>query len=173
MTFSALPLRSTAFVLVLVSVAAEATHGVNVSNTLGDGMVLQHASIAPGYGGIGRGRAGPAVAATADCETTPSTGFATALAVVRARPAGTPATISVRGVCRVAKPIKLGRADSGLKIAGVSTPETPEPGISGGVSVTGWTVSAPAACKGCGSIYVSDLPPHATHARQFYVGKLP
>ena len=65
------------------------------------------------------------------------------------------------GMCHIREPVLLGPADSNLEIVGVGTKTTPSPGISGGVAITGWTVSAKAACKGCGNIYVATLPADA------------
>ena len=93
MAFSALLLRST--VLVLVSVAA--THGFNVSNTLGDGMVLQRA---PGQAVV-YGMGSPGVVVTTAFAGTNNTATVGADGIWRQKLAATPATKTPQvSVCR-------------------------------------------------------------------------
>ena len=106
----------------------------------------------------------------ADCDANPTTALEAALAAARSRPPGTPATIEIRGTCRVNAPVVLtGPLDDGLTIRAATS--NVSSGISGGVDVPGpWTVHAEAACKGCGKVWWSPLPPGARGSRQLYIG---
>ena len=78
-----------------------------------------------------------------------------------------PATITIRGTCRLTAPLQLGPLDSHLALVAGGSAAV----ISGGWPVpdSAWKADRPAACAGCGTVWVSTLPPGTTDSRQLYM----
>eukprot|EP01050_Picozoa_sp_SAG11_P018003 SAG11_NODE_2662_length_3119_cov_2.158609_1_plen_463_part_00 len=101
----------------------------------------------------------------ADCEANPKYALTITRDTIRMRRKTgqtEPATVAVRGTCRLAAPLELGALDSGVRWEGGT--------ISGGVGVSGWRKVSEASCAGCGSIWIADLRDGTAAARQLWVG---
>ena len=111
-----------------------------------------------------------AASAVADCGADPAGALPAAVAALRKARGGSvaaQATLTVRGLCRLAAPLQLGAADSNVEWVGDGGAAT----ISGGISVPGsaWSAHAKAQCAGCGTVWVASLGTGAVDSRQFYV----
>ena len=99
----------------------------------------------------------------ADCEADPNALTNTRDAIRSRRKDPTePATVAVRGTCRLSAPMELEKQDSHVRWQGGT--------ISGGVEVGGWHMFSEAHCAGCGAIWVANLPEGTAPARQLWVG---
>jgi hypothetical protein len=108
-------------------------------------------------------------AAVADCSTDPASALRVAVASLRAARDGSTssrATLTVRGLCRLAAPLELDGRDSNVQWVGEEGAS-----ISGAIEVPrrGWTKHAEAQCSGCGTVWVAQLNASATDSRQLYV----
>ena len=109
-------------------------------------------------------------AVVADCSLDPTRALHSAVASLRTARAGstaTRATLTIRGLCRLAAPLELDERDSNVQWIG-------ERGavISGGIElpVSSWSNHAKAQCAGCGTVWVAQLNASTTvDSRQLYV----
>ena len=109
----------------------------------------------------------PRLSAVADCEADPAALPAAVASLRGARARGSQATLTVRGLCRLAAPLHLGPEDSRVEWVG----EGGAAAISGGVELpaTSWRRHSPAGCRGCGSVWAAALNASVAPSRQLYV----
>ena len=107
------------------------------------------------------------LSAVADCEADPAALPAAVASLRGPRAPGSQATLTVRGLCRLAAPLHLGPGDSRVEWVG----EGGAAAISGGVDLpaASWSRHGPAGCRGCGSVWAAPLNASVAPSRQLYV----